>query len=79
MSMTRRARTLAYHRRRAAETTGEVSAGHTAQAEAALALLHAAKQCEDCGTPLEDPVSIARRVGPSCWAKQKRGAAGRQC
>ena len=26
--------------------------------------------CVDCGTPLEDPRSRARGVGPKCWAKR---------
>lgn len=34
--------------------------------------LDAAVVCQACGTPLEDPVSRARRIGPTCWAKGKR-------
>lgn len=73
--MTKGARRLAYYRRRAAETSGTTRRKYEADAERELAALHAANQCEDCGTPLEDPVSRQRRVGPSCWAKRRHRAA----
>lgn len=73
--MTKGARRLAYYRRRVAETTGATRRRYEADAERELEVLHAADQCEDCGTPLEDPVSKQRRVGPSCWAKRRRRAA----
>jgi hypothetical protein len=73
--VTKSARRLAYYRRRAAETTGATRRQYEADAERELAALHAADQCEDCGTPLEDPVSRSRHVGPSCWAKRLARAA----
>lgn len=73
--MTKGARRLAYYRRRATETTGAERRRYEADADAELAALHAANKCEDCGTPLQDPVSIARHVGPDCWSKRRRSAA----
>jgi hypothetical protein len=70
VSVTRAARVLAYNRRRAAETTGARRAAYLRAAAEALAGLHAADQCEDCGAPLRDPVSVARHVGPDCQAKR---------
>jgi hypothetical protein len=34
--------------------------------------LQLADACQACGRPLEDPVSKARKIGPTCWAKGKR-------
>lgn len=73
--MTKGARRLAYYRRRVAETAGAARHSYEVAAERELEALHAADQCEDCGTPLEDPVSKQRHVGPSCWAKRRRRAA----
>lgn len=60
-----RARALAYYE----------SKGRTAEAERIRAEMKAAEECEDCGAHLEDPDSIKRRVGPTCWAKRQRRAA----
>jgi hypothetical protein len=68
--VTKRARRLAYYRQRAAETSGATRRRYDADAARELEALHAASQCEDCGTPLADPVSKARRVGPDCWAQR---------
>jgi hypothetical protein len=75
VSVTKGARRLAYYRRRATETTGAERRQHEASAEVELQKLRAAQRCEDCGTPLSDPVSKQRRIGPSCWAKKPHAAA----
>lgn len=71
---TRLARTLAYHRARARPDT-DAGRRHARLAADALDTLHADDCCEDCGTPLEDPVSVKRGVGPHCWEKRRRPAA----
>lgn len=38
----------------------------------ATAGLRAAGQCQRCGRPLSDPVSVRRGVGPDCWASGYR-------
>lgn len=43
----------------------------------ALGLAHGlatAGKCQRCGVPLKNPTSVARRVGPDCWAKGYRAA-----
>jgi len=30
----------------------------------------AAPECDNCGRPLTDPQSIARRLGAHCWRKE---------
>lgn len=76
MSVSRRARLLAYNRQRAAVTTGERRLGYLRAAADALAGLRADHQCEDCGTPLRDPMSKKRGVGPDCYAKRQRDGQG---
>lgn len=34
--------------------------------------LAAQERCQHCGMALSDPESVARRIGPDCWAKGYR-------
>ena len=36
------------------------------------AILTKQARCRACGRALEDPVSVARGVGPDCWEKGRR-------
>lgn len=39
-------------------------------ADALEAVLNGQVRCRVCGIKLEDPTSVARGVGPDCWARQ---------
>lgn len=70
-----RAKALAYHRRQAEATAGtDRGKYHAAEAARLAGLLERDRQCEDCGTPLSDPVSVERRKGRDCYAKQRRAS-----
>lgn len=38
--------------------------------DALEAVLGSKTRCRICGLRLDDPVSVARGIGPDCWAKQ---------
>jgi hypothetical protein len=70
------ARQLAYveAHRDAAKARGdaEALADLERRAEALAGMLARAHRCRHCGRPLEDPVSVARGIGSTCWAKGAR-------
>ncbi len=48
------------------------AAEYLAAAERAEAALAAADRCRHCGRALTDPVSRARGIGSTCWARGAR-------
>lgn len=70
-----RATALAYHRRQAEVMAGMDRAKyHAAEVERLAGLMARDQQCEDCGTPLSNPVSVKRRKGRDCYAKERRAS-----
>lgn len=54
------------------ELAAEIKERRQAQLErnaAARAGRDGAVVCSRCGTPISDPVSVARMVGPECWGR----------
>lgn len=47
---------------------------HAAEVERLAGLMARDQQCEDCGTPLSNPVSVKRRKGRDCYAKERRAS-----
>lgn len=70
------AQQLAHYRQRleAARAAGELGVGATLERQVGRleGMLKAADRCRHCGRPLEDPVSIARGIGSTCWARGAR-------
>lgn len=42
--------------------------------DALEAALRGANRCIRCGTPLQDPQSVERGIGPDCWAREQARA-----
>lgn len=63
----RAARKLAYLDAKGARATDRELAERQGLAEG----LTSVQRCLDCGMPLTDPVSRARRIGPDCFAKRR--------
>lgn len=46
---------------------------HAGRADELEAILDAQVRCRDCGRPLRDPASVARKIGPDCLEKRSVG------
>jgi hypothetical protein len=42
--------------------------------DALEAALRSAGRCIRCGSPLQDPKSVERGIGPDCWAREQERA-----
>lgn len=66
----------AHYRRRAAalRAVNNLDEAERLEAHAArlTAQLTAAERCRHCGRPLEDPVSVSRGIGSTCWSRGHR-------
>lgn len=63
----RRARTKAQEARQSGDR--QLAEDYEEAGDALEAILRKKTRCRECGRGLDDPVSVARGVGPDCWAK----------
>lgn len=61
------------HMAEAARRNGELNDAvhHWDRVDAYNAVLDELEHCRRCGRPLTNPESVARRIGPECWAKER--------